>query len=186
MTRATLLMVLFVALYSPLFARGQGKAASLDEQTHFSVEQEIVPVQRPEPITEELLRVLRTDDLVLKVTRGCPVAADAGNSKIEASWFVASKIHLNGRDEIAFVILPKKPCMNGANVGPFWIARQVAKNGYRLILDAGGLGLDVLSTKHNGYSDIEVRSATAASVSTVIFRFDGQTYRKFSAETESN
>ena len=151
------------------------------EQVEFSMETDIVPIEHPLVPPEPLMQVLTKDPLVAKVVRPCMKSADSP-VEIPASWFVASEIRLAGPDEDDFVILPKNQCMNGVNVGPFWLVKKVHDD-YQVILSTGGHDLNVLPHRHNGHRDVEVLSATASEEFRVIFSFDGKSYQKVSVQT---
>jgi hypothetical protein len=108
-------------------------AQSHDEQSHFSVEQQIVPIEHSVAISGDLMRVLKADSLVTKVSTPCLKAANLTIEELPPSWFVASPIHLDGADELDWIILARNQCLDGANVGPFWIASRTAR-GYWLVL----------------------------------------------------
>lgn len=145
-------------------------APQADEQSSFNLEE---PVARPAPIPTDVLRGLGQDEKVL----GC-LTSGRGNEAVEvpASWFAASEIRLNADDLPDLVVQPQNACLNGANLGPFWVFRNTGR-GYALALRADTLSLEVLATKTRGYRDIRLRSATARQVLTRVFKFDGQSYR---------
>jgi hypothetical protein len=74
-------------------------------------------------------------------------------------------------------VTARNKCLLGANLVPFWVFRKTAEK-HELVLSITALGLEVLNTKTNDYSDIRIASATAQSVRTVIFKFDGRQYRR--------
>jgi hypothetical protein len=130
------------------------------------------------------MKSLRGDPLVLDTSRSCRKSANVSAEEIPASWFIASAIHLDGPNEEDLVILPKNQCMNGANTGPFWIARKESM-GYAVILSTGGNDLLILRSEHKGHSDVQVLTHLADKVTTVTFEFDGQNYKRRSATTRA-
>jgi hypothetical protein len=71
----------------------------------------------------------------------------------------------------------------GANVASFWIFRKTAA-GYSLVFDESVHDLEVLESRTNGYRDIRTTSATAVSVTTLLFRFNGEKYELYRRETK--
>jgi hypothetical protein len=152
------------------------------EQRHFSTEQQIVPLDKPVAVSEDVARALRDDDILVRASRSCLKAGETARD-IPSSWFVASEVHLDGPDETDLVVLPQKQCMNGANVGPFWLVRRSA-TAPRILLSTGGHDLEIIDSRRNGYRDIRSSAFTATMVSTTIFRYDGETYKPYKGKTE--
>lgn len=153
-----------------------------EEQSHFDVEYEYGahPIVHPINIRKDILEILRTDKRrVLVCAKSKGISAD----QIPGDWFVGSVIHLDGPNERDLFVQPRfdldlKPsnrCLFGANIGPFWLFR-ITSTGYQLILDTDAHDLIALSTRTNGFRDVELESATATMVSTTIFKFDGRKY----------
>jgi len=156
------------------------------EQRHFSMEQEIVPVRRPVNVPPEVLEILRRDELATR-------SGDARRppSEIPATWFVGSEIHLNGPNEIDLVVLPRLletvPAENahlfGANVARFWVFRKTP-TGYNLVFAESVHDLEVLLSRTKGYRDLRTTSATAVSVTILLFRFNGVKYDLYKKVTK--
>ena len=138
------------------------------EQTHFGAE---VRIRTPVEIPTDILSILRED----KHNQTCLKAGESP-ANIPGSWFVASRIRLNGDRFGDFVITARNDCLLGANIVPFWIFRTTRK-GHELILSVSALGLDVLKTKTNNYRDIRAAAATAQRVHTTVLKFNGEQYR---------
>jgi hypothetical protein len=170
MIRTTLASLLLLISFS---RAGAYHEARQREQLHFSMEQEIRPVQRPVPLPDGLVKALGSDEFAQRVTRACLRASHL--DEIPADWFIASEVHLGNPDERDFVILPKNPCLLGANVGPFWIARKTP-GAIEIILSTEGHDLEILQTRSNGLRDIKIESATGTVLYTTSFRFDGKRY----------
>jgi energy-converting hydrogenase Eha subunit C len=148
------------------------------EQSHFSAEQDISPVQRPITVSNDALSVLGKDDLVQSCLKN-----NEPPDRIAATWFVGSQIHLHNSKESDLIVLAKNPCLSGANIGPFWVFRSTPQ-GYTLVLSIVAHDLEVLRTKSKGYLDIRMVSATVGTISTVIFRFNGEKYEQFQSKLE--
>lgn len=178
-------LVLCVALISLHFtATTQNSQRAETEQVLFSSEIETAPLTKPVPVPSAVLGLLEKDELLRKVTRPCLRMSGLTGDQIPSSWFVASSIHLGGSGDADLVILPQNQCMNGANVGPFWIAIRTSM-GYRLAFSTGGNNLEVLSARHAGYRDLRVFTIVSQHVQKITFRFDGHRYRRFSVLTSS-
>jgi hypothetical protein len=67
--------------------------------------------------------------------------------------------------------------VSGANVTAFWVFRPSRQGGYTLLLAGPAHTLSIRADKTNGYRDIELLSATAIDVKTVLLRFDGSAYK---------
>jgi hypothetical protein len=129
------------------------------------------PVERPVPLPEEIVKLLRADDRVSKCVKSTNV------NEAPTFWFSASEIHLHDKDQVDYVVLPADGCLFGANTDPYWVFGKTVR-GYDLILRADELGIEILKSKTNGYSDIRGISSTAVEVYTVKFKFDGQKYQR--------
>jgi len=141
---------------------------SQKEQSDFGAE---VAIRKAVEIPIDVLSILRED----KRNQTCLKDGESPMS-ITSSWFVGSRIHLHGNGDADLVVAAKNPCLFGANLVPFWVFRNTP-HGHELVLNVSALSLDVLNTKTNNYRDIRTARATARSVRTVIFRFDGKEYR---------
>jgi hypothetical protein len=174
-------LVLLIASMFVNAAEGQQtKKVVSHEQSSFGIENE---VERPVTVPEDVLQLLRSDPLVLRM--GC-LKENRPPERIQASWFAASQIHLDGANETDLVVQarntkqanPENLCLFGANIGPFWVYRK-APQGYQLVLGVSALGLEVLKSRAKGYRNIWVGAATATMMSSAIFEFDGQKYRPY-------
>lgn len=165
------------------------------EQTVFNSEE--VPsevfVRKPVPIPKPVLQVL-SENLNPGTVYCIKHQTQLTPKQIPAAWFIGSEIHLDGIGEVGLVVLPNVPkilqhdspadvraggCLFGAHGGPFWVFRQ--KDGkYELLLATFADGLGVLSSRTNGYRDIEADYTTAVANATgheVIYKFDGRRYQ---------
>jgi hypothetical protein len=160
------------------------------EQTGFSVEQDIAPVEKPEVLPPEALPVLAQEAGVASCLQSNELVAN----QLPASWFVASRIHLGGPNETDYVVLPNLAinnpessarCFLGPNTGQFWVLRKTPKS-YVLLLSVWTHSLDVLPSRSNGLRDIEPYTIAIREDTKTIFRFDGRQYRKHTERTRPN
>jgi hypothetical protein len=139
-----------------------------EEQSRFGAE---VRIRKPAEIPSDVLSILREN----KRNQTCLRDSELPTS-ITSSWFVGSRIDLNGNGDADLVVTARNKCLLGANLVPFWVFRNTSQ-GHELVLRVSALGLDVLKTKTNNYRDIRTAAATAQRVHMVIFKFDGKEYR---------
>jgi hypothetical protein len=149
------------------------------EQMSFSVEEGF---EKPVSLPNEVLQLLKKDTITLEASVGC-TERGGGPDVLQASWFKASEIHLGTPGEIDLLVMAANGCLNGANVGPFWVARKTSQ-GYRLVLSTGGHSLEVMGTRSEGFRDIQTYTASAITVSTVVYRFNGEKYEEFDSSSE--
>ncbi|MGB6822175.1 MAG: hypothetical protein WBE21_08850 [Candidatus Acidiferrales bacterium] len=165
------------------------KKISIEEQSLFSAEQDDVdePVLHPVSLPAGALRVLGESEDVTSCLKREGVPRD----KIPASWFVASRIRLDGPRETDFVVLPNLTlnagpegpnaamCFLGANIASFWVVRKTS-HGYQLALAVRSHDLEISKNRTKGLRDIKAIAIMQAGtyISTVIYRFDGKTYRQ--------
>ena len=146
----------------------QAKQDSVAEQSVFSAEDE--GVQRPAVLPPDVLAILRSDPSV----RSAMKYHDPPLKNLPLSWFSASVLHLAGAREKDFLVMGEGP-LRGANVITFWVFRP-ASRGYGLILRGPAHDLIVSKRTHEGFREIELKSATANKVHVATLRFDGRRY----------
>jgi len=168
-------LVIFAALFGPASGMGQAAAGS-SLQLHFSVEDE--GVKHPVSIPAEVLAELRKDSGVHDALD----AQDMEANKLPVSWFSAAAVPLTGSDEKGLVVIGKGP-LQGANVTTFWVFRRTPQ-GLQLVLTTVAHDLEFKNPQPNGYREIETTAATAASVTTVVYRMGDLRYVESSRKTE--
>jgi hypothetical protein len=173
--------ILAEALVLALLAHGQWQASAArsvepKEQVHFSAED--LGVKRPVQIPQEVIRILQQDDMVRNVAEDQKVALD----KLPAEWFSASRIELGRGGPRDLVVAAEGP-LASSNVTSFWVFVHQA-HGFHLALMLPAHDLVVKSTRSHGYRDIDALAATAVTVSTVRFHFDGQSYLAYRSTSE--
>lgn len=182
--RACFILLLALSLCGVAGQSQQGDKTRQPEQLDFSMETEIVPIEKPVTLPEGALRLLEKEADV----SSCMKDANLSPSQLPTSWFVGSKIHLDGPDEMDLIVLPsdleatqpKHPAPNACFFGPytakFWVLRMT-RNGYELALTVHTHSLGVLKTGWKGHRDIETTVSTLNGTTTTLFRFDGKQYK---------
>jgi hypothetical protein len=164
----------FLVMSSALTA--QSKRSHSSEQLAFSAEEDTV--KKPVAIPQDVLAILATDEMVRNELENESLPTE----KIPASWFAASAIHLSNSRETDFVVMARGP-LAGGNVVTFWVFRGTP-HGHELIMTAPMHDLIVKNTHWKGYRDIELLSASAVKISTVLCRFDGRKYKEYKSKLE--
>jgi hypothetical protein len=176
MKTGSLILVLFTCLTISGIAIAQTKTAHALEQALFSAEDEAV--RNPVAIPEDVWAILQQDEMVQTFMEN----AEGAPARLPRSWFSASKVRLAGPHERDFVVMGEGQ-LRGANVITIWVFRSTP-HGHELALTAPAHDLLVRKSSHNGLRDIEMLAATASSVHTVDFRFDGHKYAIFREKWE--
>jgi hypothetical protein len=171
--RSAIAFLLTTILPGVAKAQDTRAAAQPYEQSVFGLE---AKVDRQAKMPLDILQILRKEDQVLRCLNG-----NQSPDQIPATWFLASKIHLDSSEENGLLVQPKNPCLFGANIGPFWVFKKTPA-GHSLVLKTDALGLEVLSSRTSGSRDIRGTQATAIKLITVVFRFDGNQYQPSKSE----
>jgi hypothetical protein len=150
--------------------------APSQEQRHFSAEDE--GVKNPSEIPNDVMAILRTDKLVQNVAEDENIPLE----RIPAKWFSASRIRL-GSDEANDLIVVAEGPLAGGNVDVFWVFIQQNQT-FKLALVFPAHDLIVKNARSHGYRDIEAMGATAITVTTVRFKFDGAVYKEYTSKTK--
>jgi hypothetical protein len=146
------------------------------EQRHFSVE--AAGVERPVPIPNDVLAILREDESVRSLLDDQGISTD----KLPSTWFSASSVHLGDSSETDMVIKGEEP-ITGANVTTFWVFVATPR-GHELVLTTVAHDLLVRNERKNGRPEIQTMSATALKATIVSFRFNGRRYQQFQTQAE--
>lgn len=171
--RKGILTGLLVILIGTSVGAHQNGNARKKEQRVFSMEQEIVPVREPVKLSDEDLRALASDPAV----SSCLENKIPPETRPAAAWFLASKIHLDGHDEMDLIVStsPETPCFLGPYTSRFWVLRENEK-GYTLVLAVDAHDLSVLRSKWKGHYEIEASVSNLHGTRTSVFKFDGKKY----------
>lgn len=130
------------------------------------------PILNPVTVPIEVLKVLQTDSR----NRTC-LKQNQSPREILASWFVASEITLKNDRRSDLLVMSTNPCLNGANLVPFWIFRKNQRR-YMLALKTTALALKILETQTKTYRDIETTALSASTEYRRTYKFDGKIYRR--------
>lgn len=143
--------------------------------------------EHPVALPSGALKALETSKLSAEMLRGC--AADEGIkiNEIPGSWFAGSWIELSrGRSSGLVVGAPNHPgCFWGAHITQFWL---LSKNGdnYDVVFTGRADGFSVLSTRTNGYRDVQLIFAgqAGAEITSVTFEYANGEYVESDSKTE--
>ena len=154
------------------------------EQSNFTVELEIGPIQRPVQLSGTALSTLSKD----KRVASCLEDAGLRPEQLTADWFIASEIHLGGPRERDLIVQPGGPipgtppgevsqnfCLVGANTAQFWVLRKTPQ-GFALVVSQMAHDLKVLRTRTNGLRDIRLAAAVGGYYAALDYRFNGHSY----------
>jgi hypothetical protein len=155
-------------------ASAQSSSKSAVEQRFFNLED---AVQNPVDLSDAELTALANDDLMRK-----EMAHNPPITKLTQEGLAASLVHLCGARERDLVVVGNGDPFVGANVGPFWIIRDLS-TGPQVVLSSGMLGLTIQETRSKGCKNIESLVATAGESTTTDFRFNGQKYLLYREKT---
>ncbi len=150
--------------------RVQQRKRNTREQTKFSAEDAI---QRPVDVPIDILKLLRNDER----NQTCLIKGQL-KEDMPASWFVASEIRLSNGRSSDLIVTATNPCLNGANVVPFWVFRKVSDR-HTLVLSTTAFALEILNTRSKNYRNMRLTSLTATMEHTTIYKFDGNKYREW-------
>ncbi len=157
-----------------LTASAQMNPGSASEQRFFNLED---AVQNPVDLSDAELAALAADDLMSKKLGPAPPA-----SKLTQEGLEATVVHLCGSGERDLVVIGNGEPFIGANVGPFWIVRDLPA-GPAVVLSEISLGLTIETSRSNKCLNIEAFAATAVEGTTTDFRFNGQKYVVYKQKT---
>lgn len=113
--------------------------------------------------------------------RECVEKEEGGTRTAEENMNV-EEVDLNRDGVKEYEVELSGPCVCGMVNCSIYLYRQSVA-GYELILeDAAGLGLELLKTSSNGYTDVRVDARdNAATQSQTVYKFDGKRYREASS-----
>ena len=168
------ILTFLVAVVCDVAAKDKQNTVS-SEQVHFSAED--AGVKRPVSIPKDVLEILAQDETVQSELEDENIRPQ----NIPSSWFSASAIHLTTSGKNDLVVVGQPP-VSGGNVALFWIFSATSR-GYRTVLMAPAHDLVIEKKYWNHYKEIELLSATAEVVSTVLCRFDGTEYKVYKSQS---
>lgn len=152
------------------------------QQTSFDTEE---PLERPVVLPSEALEALRTSKLSAQMLRDCAEDADINVSQVPASWFVGSWIELSGAQSSGLVVRAQHGCFWGAHIVQFWLLSKVGGN-YRVVFTGRADEFRVLSTRTNGYRDVQLIfiMRAGAKFDLVTFKYASGEYTESDSKTE--
>jgi hypothetical protein len=156
-------------------AGAQSKPGTAAEQRFFNIEDAI---QHRVELSDKELSVLSSDKL-MKEEQG----AESPIAKLTQDGLEAAEIHICGSSERDLVVIGYGSPYLGANVGPFWIIRDLAA-GPKVVLSAIALGLNVDTKRSNKCLNVQTMASTAVEVTTTEFHFNRDQYIVFRQKQE--
>lgn len=165
MNSKKLLAIFFLMAIAMAFSQ---KSSSVHEQTSFV---EDSPLDRTVPIPQNVLGLLSQRE---EVKENLQEVSEAERKDL-AQFFSASQIHLGPADEIDLIVKGNEG-MGGADGAWFWVVRSAYKNPVIVLWEAGN-GLNVLTTRTNGYRDIWTGWNSPSEELTELYKFDGGSYK---------
>ena len=163
--KATQLIFILAAL--GLTASAQSNSKSTVEQRFFNLED---AVQLPEELSDAELAALANDDLMRKELGAAP-----SGSKLTQEGLEAAVVHLCGSSERDLVVIGDGAPFVGANVGPFWIIRDLPA-GPVVVLGEISLSLTIETKRSNKCLNVVAFAATTADGATTDYSFNGNRY----------
>jgi hypothetical protein len=165
---ARIAIFILATLYAS--ATAQSAKHAVREQRDFGLGMDGPVVNRPVTLSDAELAALAEDEMMRK-----ELDQDPPILKLTRTGLETAVVHLHGSHERDLVIVGSGYPFMGANVGPFWVIRDLP-TGPQVVLSTITLSLSIQKTSANGLRDIEAFAATAVEGSTTDFRFDGQKY----------
>ena len=146
-------------------------------QRVFSLEE---PFQNPAPVPTEVVTGILDEMHHQEGGKDCA-------ENVQTSWLSATMLALNPAGPPALLVKSENDCLNGVNIDAVWIFLK-RPAGYRMILSASGLSLEILKTRTRGYLDVEVASLVHGGRHTVYLKycFKGGEYQLASTRVVTN
>jgi len=158
---------IFILAALGIAASAQSNSPSAAEQRFFNLED---AVQHRVDLSDVELAALANDDLMLKQLGSAPAG-----SKLTQDGLEAAVVHLCGSAERDLVVIGDGAPFIGANVGPFWIIRDLP-TGPVVVLGEISLGLTIETKRSNKCLNVEAFAATATAGITTDYSFNGNKY----------
>jgi hypothetical protein len=162
------------AIQTVLVLAALGLAASAQPRSETAVGQRffnlVDAVQHRVELSAAELSVLTNDDLMrsrLHSDRPIPTLTQEG--------LEAAEVHLCGSGERDLVVIGDGASFAGANVGPFWIIRDLP-TGSVVVLGEISLGLTIETKRSNKCLNVAAFAATATDGTTTDYSFNGNRY----------
>jgi hypothetical protein len=162
--------IIFMLAALGLVASAQPKHNTAPGQRFFNLED---AVQHPEQLSDAELAALANDDLTRKELG--TVSSGSALTPLTQEGLEATTVHLCGSGERDLVVIGDGAPFVGANVGPFWIIRDLP-TGPVVVLGEISLGLTIETKRSNKCLGVEAFTATAADGTTTDYSFNGSRY----------
>ena len=151
-------------------AHAQAHLRQRPEQTSFGLGDLQPVVRHPVPLTPSELAALARDELMRQeMDKDPPIKVLTGEG------LDASVVHLFNRRERDLVVIGSGQPFMGADIGPFWIVRDLP-DGPVVVLHTLMLSLEVKASRTHSLRDISAFSANAANNTEAVFHFNGTQY----------
>jgi hypothetical protein len=151
----------------------QSRSHRSKEQHDFGLGADRPVVTHPVLLTEAELAALADDKLMQRELDQVPPIPKDTREGLEAAV-----VHLHGPQERDLVVMGSGRPYMGANVGPFWVIRDLP-TGPQVVLSTIALVLTVQETSFKGLRNIGAFAATAVTGTTINFRFNGTKYVEY-------
>jgi hypothetical protein len=159
-------------------------AAPAQSKSHRAIEQQVFNLGADEPVvlhpvvlSDADLAALAKDGLMRdELNQNPPI------TKLTRDGLEAAVVHLHSPQERDLVVVGSGRPFIGANVGPFWVIRELP-TGPQVVLGAISLAIEIKRTRSNGCRDIQLFAATAGEGTTTELRFNGTKYVKYRQKT---
>jgi len=151
-------------------APGQPEKIDSTEQRSFGLgglEDRVV--RNPVQLSEADVEALSKDKLMQEELQQNPPVT------LSRKGLETAVVHLHGPHERDLVVIGSGAPYIGANIGPFWIVRELP-GGPKVVFSVTALEISIRSTKHNGMDDVECFASTGRRGLDGSFRFNGQRY----------
>ena len=148
----------------------QSRPRKIVEQSTFNLGTDDPVVEHPVQLSDAELAALANDEMMKK-----ELDQDPPISKLTREGLEAAVVHLHSPSERDLVVVGAGHPFLGANVGPFWVIRDLP-SGPEVVLSVITLTLSIEKTSFNGVRNIEANAATGVDWISTDFRFDGKKY----------
>jgi hypothetical protein len=162
--------IIFILAALVVAASAQPNSQSAAEQRFFNLED---AVQISAMLSDTELAALANDDLMRKEL--APAPSGSKPTPLTQDGLAATVVHLCGSGERDLVVIGDGAPYVGANIGPFWIIRDLPA-GPVVVLGETSLSLTVETKRSNKCLNVETCAATAADGTTTDYSFNGTRY----------
>jgi len=162
--------IIFILAAVGVGASAQPNSNSAADQRFFNL---VDAVQTSATLSDAELAALANDDLTRKELG--PAPAGSKPTSLTQDGLEATVVHLCGSGERDVVVIGDGAPFVGANIGPFWIIRDLPA-GPVVVLGELSLSLTIETKRSNKCLNVEAFAATATDGTTTDYSFDGTRY----------